>query len=172
MQINNNTVVSLTYELRENDSLGEILEKVSSRHPMDVLVGHHQLLAGFENNLMGKKMGDSFEFSLTCDEAYGQPVDENLIQVPKNAFEVNGSIDEKLLEVGTIIPMVDEHGRKLQGKVSEVNGEIVVMDFNHSLAGKDLHFRGTIEHVREATEQELQHGHAHHECSCGGGCDC
>jgi FKBP-type peptidyl-prolyl cis-trans isomerase SlyD len=87
-------------------------------------------------------------------------------------FEVDGQIDETLMAIGNMVPMMDSEGRRLNGKVIAIEGDAVKMDFNHPMAGNDLHFKGQIMEVREATEEELSHGHVHgHGNGCGCGSD-
>lgn len=78
-------------------------------------------------------------------------------------FEVDGSIPEDMLEPGNYIPMADSEGNQMQGRVVEVQGDEVQMDFNHPLAGKTMHFDGKVIGVRDATQEELAHGHVHGE---------
>ena len=82
--------------------------------------------------------------------------------LPANIFHYeNGSFDSAMFQVGSIVPMSDSDGNQLRGRILEVNDETVQMDFNHPLAGTDLHFVGTILEVRDAEAEELAHGHAH-----------
>jgi FKBP-type peptidyl-prolyl cis-trans isomerase SlyD len=173
MNIAKNKVVSLIYELRAENKDGEIIETVEESNPLTFIFGIGQLLPKFESNIVDKLVGDNFAFDLTCDEAYGPLNQDAIIDLPLNIFEVDGKIDEELLAVGNIVPMRDETGNRLNGKVVEVKDSNVVMDFNHPLAGSGLHFNGKITDVREATEEELQHGHIHSDeaCNCESG-DC
>jgi FKBP-type peptidyl-prolyl cis-trans isomerase SlyD len=161
MEIGNKKVVSLTYELRENDANGELIQKVEKDMPFVYLFGIGGLLPKFENSLAGLKTGNVFEFSLTPDEAYGNFDENAIISLPKSVFEVDGKIEEGLLTLGNQITMEDNHGNPMDGIVLEVTDKDVKMDFNHPLAGLDLHFSGEILEVREATDEELQHGHVH-----------
>ncbi len=95
------------------------------------------------------------------DEAYGLPSDENIIRLDKKVFEIDGVFDEAVIKVGEIIPMEDEQGYPLTGKILEVDGNNVLVDFNHPLAGLNLYFEGKILEVRDATHEELAHGHVH-----------
>ena len=83
------------------------------------------------------------------------------MDLPKNIFEVDGKIEEGLLAEGNVIPMQNDDGQKFNGVVVEVKEESVTVDFNHPLAGDDLHFAGNIMEVREATKEEVEHGHVH-----------
>jgi FKBP-type peptidyl-prolyl cis-trans isomerase SlyD len=84
--------------------------------------------------------------------------------IPSNVFhDDNGNFDNDMFKVGAMIPMSDSEGNHMHGKIVEVDSENVKMDFNHPLAGTDLHFQGEILDIREATEDELAHGHVHGE---------
>ncbi|MBC7451346.1 MAG: FKBP-type peptidyl-prolyl cis-trans isomerase [Cytophagales bacterium] len=160
--ISENKVVRLTYELRENGNT-EIIEKVEVDQPFTFLFGVGGLLPEFEENLNGLKEGDSFDFSIMTDNAYG-PIDPSaVVEIPKDAFMVDGKLQEDMLQVGSVLPMRDNEGNFLQGTIMDVKSDVIMMDFNHPLAGKDLHFKGVIVDVREATEEELSHGHVHGE---------
>jgi FKBP-type peptidyl-prolyl cis-trans isomerase SlyD len=161
MEIGNNKVVSLTYELRENNAEGDIIQKVEKEEPFVYLFGVGSLLPEFENNLAGLKAGNSFNFALSPENAYGGFDETAIIDLPKNIFEIDGVIEEGLLMVGNQITMQDHEGNPIDGIVMEVKENEVKMDFNHPLAGLDLHFSGEILEVREATKEEIHHGHAH-----------
>jgi len=165
MIISKHKIVSLTYELRVNDKNGDIFEKVEQENPLKFLFGAGKMLPKFEDNLVGKKSGDNFEFMLEAQDAYGLSYDEAIVDIPLSAFEVNGVLKEEFLQIGKVIPMVDADGNRLNGMVLEVNEDAVKVDFNHPLAGDDLYFQGTIINVRDASEQEMEHNH---ECThCG-----
>ena len=130
------------------------------------------LLPKFEENIAGKEPGDTFEFTLTPAEGYGEHNPDMIVELPKHVFEVEGKIQEGLLTVGNMIPMMNQQGGVMHGKVHEVKDNSVMMNFNHPMAGKTLNFTGKILTVRDATEQELTEG-LHGEfkqSSCGGGC--
>jgi len=171
------SVVSIVYELREGSKEGEIVESLNSSNPLTFIFGTGGLLPKFEENLNGLSTGDSFEFMLRSEHAYGPVVENAIVHVPKSVFEVDGKIDETLMQIGNMVPMMDAEGRRLNGKVIAVEGDAVRMDFNHPMAGNDLHFKGQVTEIRNATEEELSHGHVHgngNECGCGskeGGCD-
>lgn len=161
MKVGNQKVVSLTYELRQNDAAGEIIQKVEKDRPFVYLFGVGGLLPKFEESLSGLAVGDKFSFSLSAEEGYGQPSEEAIIDLDKKIFEIDGKIDEDLLKIGNQITMQDQNGNPLDGIVMEITDDAVKMDFNHPLAGMDLHFSGDILEVREATKEEQNHGHAH-----------
>ena len=130
---------------------------------MVFLYGVGGLLERFEDNIRGLGVGDPFEFSIDPEEGYGEFDEEAVISLPKDVFKVDGKIDNNMLQVGNFIPMTDNEGNRLQGRVLEVEDENIVMDFNHPLAGKNMHFKGEVVGVREATAEELAHGHVHGE---------
>lgn len=175
MEIAKDKVVSLTYVLRKGSKDGDLLEEVKDDRPLTFLYGGGSLLPKFEENLSGLAIGDNFNFDLKAEDAYGMVNEDAVVNVPKGAFEVNGTIDENLLKLGNTIPMQDNAGNRLNGIVVDVSNDTVKMDFNHPLAGDHLFFSGKVEGVREATEDELNHGHVHADggCGCGsGGCGC
>ena len=174
MKIERNAFVSLTYQLRLNGAEGELIEETGSENPLEFLFGAGRMLEMFEKKLEGLTAGDNFSFSLSAGDAYGDVNEEAIVDLPKNIFEVNGSIDEELLTVGNTVPMQDAHGNRLNGIVLEVTDDIVKMDFNHPLAGDDLHFSGAVLSVREATEEEMMDacGGSCSSGDCGGGCSC
>ncbi len=172
MVISKYKVVSLTYELRVDNPQGDILEALPDDKPLIFLYGSGNLLPKFEENISGLNEGDNFEFDLKATEAYGEVNQDAIVHVPKSAFEVDGKIDDDMLKQGNKIPMQDAQGNKLTGIVDEILDDKVKMDFNHPLAGQHLFFKGKVTEIREATEEEQQHGHAHYPGSCEGCSDC
>lgn len=179
MEVSKNKVVSVAYELRLNDKDGEVVESVTDNSPMTFLFGSGHLLPKFEDHLAGLKTGDSFNFNLGSKDAYGNFNPESVIKIPLQSFEVDGKVDYELVKQGNAIPMQDSGGNRLTGIVKTVETDTVTMDFNHPLAGNSLFFSGEVTDIRQASEEELQHGHVHqnndcNDCSsCGdqsGGC--
>lgn len=170
MIIEKNSAISIVYELRNGSKDGEIVETVASENPLQFVFGTNGLLPKFEEHLSGLTTGDNFEFLLNMEDAYGPVVENAVVDVPKSVFEIDGKIDENLMQVGSLVPMMDAQGNRLNGNVIAVGEDTVKMDFNHPMAGNDLFFKGEVIEVREATEEELSHGHVHAEggCGCGG----
>jgi len=165
MKVEKTKVVTLTYELRINDENGEqnLIETANEEHPMVFIHGMSGLPEQFEEQLEGLNEGDAFDFKLAAEEGYGEYNPAALVDLPMDVFEIEGSVPENMLEEGNFIPMADSEGNQLQGRVVEVKEDSVKMDFNHPLAGKELYFKGKVEKVREATDEELDHGHVHGE---------
>lgn len=161
MQITKNTVVSLTYVLKRDNANGEIIEETRVGDPLVFLYGNGQMLPKFEENLSTLKTGDTFEFTLTSADAYGEKDQDAIIDLDKGIFMIDGKTDDELLTIGNVIPMRDDQGNMLQGTVVSVSNDSVRMDFNHPMAGNTLHFTGKVVDVRIATDEELSHGHVH-----------
>lgn len=176
MKIDDNKVVSLIYRLEVD---GEVKDQATRENPLDFIYGLGYLLPKFEEYIKDKEIGDKVEFTLSPAEGYGEIDPQAVVDLPKNIFEIDGQIQEGLLEVGRVIPMMNQMGGVIPGKVVEVGDDTVKMDFNHELAGAELHFFVEVVGIREATDKELTDGlhgeRAAHNCggdcsSCGGGC--
>lgn len=161
MKIANNTVVSMTYTLTEVDESGALIQEVKKDKPFVFLFGSGFLLPKFEENILGLESGAEYSFALDSESAYGSKREDALLELDKQIFEIDGKIDENILFVGNDIPMQNNEGQTIMGKVMEISDDKVTMDFNHPLAGINLFFKGEILDVRKATAEELEHGHVH-----------
>ncbi len=90
------------------------------------------------------------------EDGYGEYNNDMIIELGKDVFKVEDKIDEEMLKIGNIVPMQNDQGRQLNGKIISVSDDKVKMDFNHPLAGEDLYFEGVILEIREATKEELE----------------
>lgn len=161
MKIDEKMVVSLSYKLKDHKT-GEKIEETTTENPFLFLYGVGSVIPTFEQNLHGKVVGDTFEFFIDSANAYGERNEDQVAMLPSTIFhDEAGKFNDKDIFVGALVPMSDNEGRHLRGMVLEITDELVKMDFNHPLAGIDLHFEGTINEIRPATEEELEHGHAH-----------
>jgi FKBP-type peptidyl-prolyl cis-trans isomerase SlyD len=162
--IEKHKVVSVTYTLNAAPA-GEqkvLVETADESRPLQWLFGTGSMIPTFESNLLRKNTGDKFEFTIAATDAYGEHDVENIAMLPLDIFKgENGTIDTEMLQVDNMLPMTDSEGHHLNGRVLEVTAEYVKMDFNHPLAGQELHFAGSIIEVREASTEEVEHGHAH-----------
>jgi FKBP-type peptidyl-prolyl cis-trans isomerase SlyD len=165
MKIEKNKVVSVTYDLSTTDPTGKnvLIEKAGSDHPMTFLFGHSGLPEKFESELDGLNEGDKFNFVLETEEAYGNFENEAVVRLPLDIFKVEGKFNVEDFPIGKFVPMSDPEGNIMQGKVVEVTDNDIQMDFNHPLAGMNLHFDGSVMNVREASSEEITHGHVHGE---------
>ncbi len=176
MKIENQKVVKATYELWIADENGqeEMYEKATEETPLVWCQGEGMMLPAFEAALVGKEQGEEFDFVLAAKDAYGEYVEEGLMELPKKMFfNGDGEFDEERVFVGNVIPMNTVDGQVVKAQVAEINEETVTIDLNHPYAGDDLHFKGKILDIREATEAELDAiRHPKHGCGgCGGGCN-
>jgi FKBP-type peptidyl-prolyl cis-trans isomerase SlyD len=165
MELKNQNVVSLDYELFVN---GKLIEKTDTNHPFIFITGSGNVLPKFEENVLRSPVNGHFEFQLSAEEAYGPVRSEAIVDLPMNIFEMDGQTTEDLLVIGKRIPMQDSNGNHLIGEVVNVGKESVRMDFNHPLAGNNLHFKGKVLDIRQATHEEVLHGHIHGNHSCDG----
>lgn len=163
MKIEHHTVATITYELRMSDAAEDqvLVEIVTEDDPMLFLVGESGLPEKFEEMLMGKQAGDTFEFSIEPEEGYGDYDPEAKELFPLEAFKIDGEIDEEMLQIGTVLPLTNDEGDMINARVEQVTESGVLLDFNHPLAGKTMHFKGKVVHVRNATRAEIEHGHVH-----------
>jgi FKBP-type peptidyl-prolyl cis-trans isomerase SlyD len=115
------------------------------------------MIPKFEENIAGLKKDDKFNFVIKAAEAYGEVNQEAIVNLDKSIFGENTDV----LEVGKTLPMQDKDGNRFDGIILEVSDNNVKMDFNHPLAGVDLSFEGEIVDVRDATPEEISHGHVH-----------
>lgn len=169
MTIGKDKMVSVSYELKLDGKDGEIFEKAGTENPLIFLYGSGMMLPAFESGLANKKRGDAFEISIAAGDAYGEINEEAIVDLPKNIFMVDGKVDEELITPGNSVPMMSTNGQRMDGIVVSVSGETVQMDFNHALAGEDLHFTGEVLEVRDATPEELSAAHSQG-CGCGSSC--
>jgi FKBP-type peptidyl-prolyl cis-trans isomerase SlyD len=163
MKVAPNTVVTVNYHLHANlpNQKKEHVESTDAEHPFVFLFGAGSLIAGFEQQLAGLSAGDKFDFSVQPSEGYGELDNEAVINLPVDIFKVDNAIDFNVLKIGNVLPMSDDQGNTMQGKVVSFDTENVKMDFNHPLAGQTLHFSGEVTNVRSATAEEIEHGHVH-----------
>lgn len=172
LEIGKYSMVTLTYDLHIDDENGELVEKATIDRPLEFLYGAGSMLPKFESNLAGKKQGESFTIKLNKKDAYGEVNDDAIVELPKHVFLVGGKFDEELVKVGNTVPMMSSNGQRLNGLVTEVDNDVVTMDFNHPLAGEDLFFKGEVIGVREASEEEVARilsGGFGGGCGCGSG---
>lgn len=149
MQISKNKVASIHYTLRDGD--GNILDTSSGREPLTYLQGAGNLIAGMEEGLEGKSKGNKFQIKIAPEKGYGVKDDKLVQKVPRSAFGTQKV--EKGMQFQT------NQGQVVT--VTETGLENITVDANHPLAGVELHFEVEVTDVREATAEEIEHGHVH-----------
>jgi len=153
MQIANNKVVTIDYTLTDGE--GTVIDSSSGGEPLAYIQGIGNIIPGLEAALEGRNPGDSLQVSIPPEKGYGERNDDALKTFPRDAFS-----DVPDLEVGMQFVAQTEDSRQMFTVVS-VEDDQVVADGNHPLAGLTLNFDVTVKDVRDATEEELEHGHAH-----------
>ena len=148
------SVVSFHYALTVD---GELLENSREREqPLEVLLGQGQLVPGMEKALEGREAGEAFSIDLEPEQAYGQRREDAIQRLSKKVFGKGAR-----LTAGANVTLRRKDGGVLQGSIHKVGMTTVDIDLNHPLAGKTLHFDIEVIEVRESTEEERAHGHAH-----------
>lgn len=148
-------VVSLNYTVKDNE--GQVVDSSEGAAPLVYLHGQGNIIPGLEAALAGKAPGEEFDVTVEPADAYGEYNEEILQVVPRKSFEGVESI-----EAGMVFTAQAQNG-PVQLTVTKVDGDDITVDPNHPLSGKILHFSGSVIEVREATEEELSHGHVHGE---------
>ena len=154
LMIGQNSVVSMHYTLKNDD--GDVMDTSEGKEPMVYLHGANNLIPGLEAELTGKTSGATFKTTIEPAQAYGEFSKELIQVISKSMFAGVESI-----EVGMSFVAQGEGGVQRQVRVVEVEGDDFTIDANHPLAGQTLHFDVNVIDVREATPQELEHGHVH-----------
>ncbi|GAA3922187.1 peptidylprolyl isomerase [Litoribacillus peritrichatus] len=159
MSISNQKVVTMDFKV--SDTNGQVLDSSEGSEPLVYVHGANNIIPGLEKALEGKTVGDQVNVEIVAAEAYGEYHDQMVQEVPMEAFE---GVDK--VEPGMAFHAESPDGHPIQIIVTEVEGDKVTVDGNHPLAGKDLVFDVTVKDVRDATADELEHGHVH-----GPGCN-
>ncbi len=155
MKVAENSVVVIDYTLKDND--GEVIDSSEGAGPLSYLHGSGNIIPGLEEALLGKEAGDEVQASIEPKDAYGERVEDMKQEVPKELF---GGIDK--IEVGMQFQSETDAG-PVMVTVVEMGEDMITVDGNHPLAGVHLNFDVTIREVREASKEELEHGHVHGE---------
>lgn len=168
-----NKYVTVAYELYTDNDKGihELVEKAPIEHPFQFISGLGIALDSFESKILALAEGETFDFVLKVDEAYGPYEQDHVIELPKKTFAINGRFDKDMVYPGAVLPLVNADGMRFQGLVLELKDNTVIIDLNHPLAGKDLHFKGQVVTMRDATNEEIQALINHEGCNCGGDCE-
>lgn len=148
-----NVVVSLEYTLHVD---GEVVDYSDKEEPLEYIQGHDQIIPGLESALDGMGVGESKQVSVAAGDAYGEVDNEAIIEVNRADFPA-----EVPMEIGTQVQVRNMDGHVLDARIASMEGDKVKLDFNHPLAGKDLLFNVTVVGLRNATEEEIEHGHVH-----------
>ena len=157
LTVTGDIIASVHYKgtLPEN---GDVFDSSEGREPLTFLVGHKQMIPGFEEEIMGAKVGETREFTLSAERAYGERDDTAVLEIPRAQF---AQLEEEAsLEVGMQLVAQMPHGPS-PFTITALTEEAVTADFNHTLAGQALTFSVEIVELREASDDEISHGHVH-----------
>ena len=154
LQVRNGQVVSMDYSLHIE---GELIDTSDGREPLDYLHGAGNIIPGLESALDGMAVGESKNVIVAPKDGYGELDPKAFMEVPRSQFPSNIPT-----EVGTELQLQDQSGQPMYARIEEVGDETLRLNFNHPLAGKELHFDVKIVAMREPTDEEKAHGHAHH----------
>ena len=152
--VEQDSVVSVNYTGTFTDS-GEVFGTNMGGEPLVFLVGHGNMIEGFEQEMLGAAVGETRQFTLTPERAYGLRDDDAVQPVPKSQFP-----EDMELEAGMVLGAQSEQGPQ-QFSIVEVGDDFVTVDFNHQMAGHTLNFNVEVVAIREATSDEQAHGHVH-----------
>ena len=151
--VQNGVVVSMEYTLHVD---GELLDSSEGHGPLEFLTGYGNIIPGLENEMIGMKVGDSKNVVVAPADGYGEFDEEEFMEVPRNQFPRDMPVEE-----GLELTVRDDSGQGRYARIESVEGETVRLNFNHPLAGDELHFNVKVVSLREPTTEELGHGHVH-----------
>ena len=151
--VQNDVVVSMEYTLHVD---GEKIDSSEGQDPLQFLVGYGNIISGLEREMMGMKVGDSKDVVIQPADAYGEFDDAAFMEVPRGEVPKDMPIEE-----GLELSVRDDSGQARYARIEAIEGDTVTLNFNHPLAGDELHFNVKVVDLREPTEEELQHGHVH-----------
>ena len=153
LKVNDGHVVSMEYTLKID---GEIADTSKGREPLEFVHGAGNIIPGLEREMRGMAVGESKDVVVAAADGYGEEDDKAFMDVPREQFP-----KEIPMKVGTEIQVQNQEGQPMYARITTVGDKSVRLDFNHPLAGKDLHFAVTVVGLREATDEEKAHGHVH-----------
>jgi FKBP-type peptidyl-prolyl cis-trans isomerase SlyD len=151
--VQKDVVVSMEYTLQVDN---EEIDSSKGQDPLQFLAGYGNIISGLEREMMGMKVGDSKEVIIAPADGYGEFDDKAYMNVPRSEFPKDMDVEE-----GLELTVRDDQGRARYARVDTIDGETVTLNFNHPLAGDELHFNVKVVNLREPTAEELEHGHVH-----------
>ena len=145
----------MSYELREHNAQGPVLEVMDIAYPFVFFYPAENLLPAFQQKIHGLKQGEAFTFTLATAEAYGERQAQQIVDIPIERFVVDDELADSIRDVGQYVSVTDDQGQQQNGKVIRKTATHLTVDINHAMAGKDLHFQGRILRVRPAAADEI-----------------
>ena len=151
--VQKDVVVSMEYTLQVD---GEEIDSSKGQEPLQFLVGYGNIISGLEREMMGMKVGDTKDVVIQPADAYGEFDEQAFMDVPRGEFPKDMPLQE-----GLELSVKDDSGQSRYARIDSIDGDNVTLNFNHPLAGDELHFNVKVLGLREPTAEELSHGHAH-----------
>jgi len=157
MKVEKDKVVFISYTLASVEDSNQVVGQATEREPFAYIHGHEFALPALEQRLEGLSVGDLFDFVLTPEEGFGEYYEDNTVDYPLQAFK-DQDYPTDALKIGEIVPLQDEDGYPLDGIITFMDDKIVTIDFNHPFAGRNLHYKGKVLGIRNATPEEILQG--------------
>ena len=151
--VQKDVVVSMEYTLHVD---GEEIDSSKGQDPLQFLVGYGNIISGLEREMMGMKVGESKDVVVQPADGYGEYDDEAYLDVPRGEFPQDMPVQE-----GLELSVRDDQGQSRYARIDSIEGDTVTLNFNHPLAGDELHFNVKVVNLREPTSEDLEHGHVH-----------
>ncbi|HSQ26575.1 MAG TPA: peptidylprolyl isomerase [Anaerolineales bacterium] len=153
LTVQNGQIVTMDYTLWVDD---DVVDSSEGADAIEFLQGAGNIIPGLESQLYGMEIGESKDVVVAWQDGYGEVDEDAFAEVPRNQFPSNIP-----MEPGIELQVQDQSGHVTNARIDQVEEEVVRLDFNHPLAGKELRFAVKITGIRQATEEEIEHGHAH-----------
>ena len=152
-KVQDGQVVSMDYTLKVD---GVVTDTSKGREPLEYVHGAGNIIPGLEREMTGMAVGDSKEVKVAAADGYGERDESAFMDVPRDQFP-----EEIPMKVGTELQVQNQSGQPMFARIDKVGEKSVRLNFNHPLAGKDLHFNVKVVSLRDATAEEKEHGHVH-----------
>lgn len=162
--------VELVFDLYKIEANGKetLVHEVTAEEPERIVFGLTQgVIKPLEKALEGLGVGDSYDVTASADEAFGHHNPEEVLELDREVFEIDGKFDDEHIRKGVRLPMMTADGQRIEGLVVDVTDKYVKMDFNHQLVDCDVRIKGTVHAVRDVTDEDLRPAGG---CGCGCGC--
>ena len=153
LKVQDGQVVSMEYTLKVD---GVVTDSSEGREPLEFVHGAGNIIPGLEREMTGMAVGESKDVMIAAAEGYGERDEEAFMDVPRDQFPA-----EIPIKVGIELQVQNQAGQPMFARIEKVEDQNVRLNFNHPLAGKDLHFSVRVVDLRDATDEEIEHGHVH-----------
>ena len=151
--VQKDVVVTMEYALHVDN---EEIDSSKGQAPLEFLAGHGNIISGLEREMIGMKVGESKDVVISPADGYGEFDEDAYMDVPRGEFPQDMPVEE-----GLELTVRDDSGQARYARVDNIEGDTVTLNFNHPLAGDELHFNVKVVSLREPTAEELEHGHVH-----------